>query len=235
MSAAVAAGAAALVFLLWYPMPYREASGGRELFVLVVSVDVVIGPLITLAVFDRKKPPGELASDLGIVAVLQLIALAYGVHSVSEARPAVVALEGGRLRVVRAIDLADADFAAAPEGLRKISWLGPVLLAARPPTAEEKLDAIDRGLAGEDIGMRPKFWRPPSETRSAYAKAARPIAELIHKRSRQAADIERAIIATGLPSDRIGYLPILARRTDWSLLVDVQTGRVVGHVHAEGF
>ena len=60
LSCLVAAFGALLVFAVWYPFPYRELSGGRDLFVLLVSVDVVIGPLITFAVFNRAKPAQQL-------------------------------------------------------------------------------------------------------------------------------------------------------------------------------
>ena len=46
LSLAVAALAAALVFFVWYPYPYNEVSGGRELFFLVVAVDVVAVPRV---------------------------------------------------------------------------------------------------------------------------------------------------------------------------------------------
>ena len=55
ISLSVAALAAYLVFGIWYPSPYPELSGGRELFLLVIAVDVVIGPLITLVIFNRTK------------------------------------------------------------------------------------------------------------------------------------------------------------------------------------
>lgn len=45
--------AATLVFAVWYPYPYREISGGRSLFEMVVAIDVVMGPLLTL---DRLHP-----------------------------------------------------------------------------------------------------------------------------------------------------------------------------------
>ena len=54
ISLCIAALAAALVFGLWYPYPYREISGGRELFFLLAAVDVIMGPLITLAIFNRQ-------------------------------------------------------------------------------------------------------------------------------------------------------------------------------------
>lgn len=235
LSAVVATVAAILVFAVWYPAPFREISGGRELFLLLVTIDVIVGPLITFAVFDRRKPPAELARDLGVVVLLQLAALTYGMHTMAQARPAVVALEGDRLRVVRAIDLSEADWRAAPPGLDHLSWTGPRLLAARPPATADKLDTIEKGLAGQDIGMRPELWRPPSETGPAFAAAAKPLADLVKLQPKHAPDVDSAVLTTGRPASEIGFLPILARNTDWSALVDRRTGEVVGYVAVEGF
>jgi hypothetical protein len=173
-SAGVAGLAAFLVFVLWYPTPFREISGGRELFFIVIAVDAVLGPLITCAVFDRRKPQAELVRDLAVVVILQLAGLWYGLHAVAQARPAVVALEGNRLRVVRAIDLDATELERAPEGLRSLSLTGPILVATRRPTESERLEAIDRGLAGQDIGMRPAFWLAQALAGTAYARAAMP-------------------------------------------------------------
>jgi hypothetical protein len=235
ISAAVASIVAAFVFAFWYPRPFGDVSGGRDLFLLLIVVDVVIGPLLTFAVFDRRKPQAELRRDLTIVVLLQLAALAYGLYTVALARPAVIALEGDRLRVVRAVDLAQSDFNRAPEGLKALSWSGPVYLTTRPPTADEKLDAIERGLAGEDIGMRPQFWRPLSETKAAYAKAAKPLAGLTRLHPDRARDVRKAVDALQRPAQGLGYLPILARSTDWSALVDLEDGRIVGYVPVDGF
>jgi hypothetical protein len=238
LSAVVAVVVGALVFAIWYPTPFREISGGRELFLLVVSVDVIIGPLITLFVFDLRKPRSELVRDLGIVALLQVAALAYGLHSVAQARPAVVALEGKRLRVVRAIDLTADDIRRAPEGLDSLRWTGPNFVATRPPQPDEKLEAIERGLAGQDIGMRPEFWLPEAQTATAYAGAAMPIERLRTLNAKQAAEVDAAVISvvgSAQAASALGYLPILARRTDWSALVDRDTGRIVGYVPFEGF
>ena len=113
ISLAIAALAALLVFGLWYPYPYREISGGRELFLLVVSVDVILGPLITLAVFNRAKPWMELRRDLAVVALIQLAALGYGLWTVSVARPVHLVFEIDRFRVVHAIDVDEAQLGQA--------------------------------------------------------------------------------------------------------------------------
>ena len=113
----VAALAATLVFTLWYPWPYRIVSGGSELFALLVSVDVVLGPLITLAIFDRRKPWVSLRRDLCVVVLLQVIALGYGLHTTFIARPVVLALEGDRFRAVQSLAVVAEELPSAPEPL----------------------------------------------------------------------------------------------------------------------
>ena len=46
------------------------------LFLILVAVDVMMGPLITLFIFNRAKPLRELRLDLVVVGALQLAALA---------------------------------------------------------------------------------------------------------------------------------------------------------------
>jgi hypothetical protein len=235
ISVVVAGLVAVLVLALWYPAPFDEVSGGRELLMLLITVDVVLGPLITFAVWNRSKPRAELVRDLTVVGVLQLTALAYGVHTAAQARPAVVALEGSRLSIVRPIDLTDGDLDRAPPELRTLSWTGPRFVAARRPDAAEKLEAIDRALQGQDIGKRPGFWRPAAETGSAYAKAATPLTKLVQRRPVHADRIRAAAAAKSYSIEQLGYLPVLARRTDWSALIDLKDGSVVGYVPVEGF
>jgi hypothetical protein len=235
LSIAIAVLVALLVFAFWYPSPYRQIAGGENLFMLIVTVDVVLGPLLTFAVFNPRKPRSELVRDLGVIVVLQLAALAYGLHTMAQARPAVVALEGDRLRVVRAIDLVEADFSKVSAGLHALSWRGPLLVATRQPGVEEKFDAMQRGLAGEDLGMRPEFWRPEPERAATFARAAKPLGQLIQRWPQRTGELERAVAASGRSMEQLGYLPILARRTDWSALVDTRDGTIVGYVDIDGF
>ena len=79
--------AALLVFAVWYPYPYSELTGGLNLYTLVVSVDIVCGPLLTLILASPKKKLRERITDFSLVGIIQLAALVYGLHSVSLARP----------------------------------------------------------------------------------------------------------------------------------------------------
>ena len=103
LSALVALLAGAVVFGLWYPYPYRVISGGQSLFWLVVTVDLVLGPLLTWIVFDRRKPRAELVRDVSVIALLQLSALVYGLVSVYQARPVYLVHEVDRFRVTHRV------------------------------------------------------------------------------------------------------------------------------------
>src|SRR5690348_12777714 len=88
ISIAIAAGVVTVMLSLWYPGPLFEAAGGNDLLLILVGVDVAVGPLITLVIFRPGKP--GLKFDLSAIAALQIAALAYGMHAVYLGRPAFI-------------------------------------------------------------------------------------------------------------------------------------------------
>lgn len=86
LSACAVAVLAALMVGVWYPPPYFMLDGGWQVLRLILLVDVVLGPLMTLIVFDRAKK--ELKRDLAVIVALQLAAFAYGAWVMHAYRPA---------------------------------------------------------------------------------------------------------------------------------------------------
>ena len=121
ISLAVAALAAALVFGLWYPGAYRNLSGGRELFLLITTVDVILGPLLTFVVFDLRKGWPHVRRDLAIIGIIQLSALLYGLHTVYVARPVAMVFEVDRFRVITANDVHEPDLPKAKREYQSIA------------------------------------------------------------------------------------------------------------------
>ena len=88
LSASVVGLLALLMLTMWYPEPWFSHDGGWHVFRLILLVDVVLGPTMTLVVFRRGKP--ELRRDLSIVAAIQIAALAYGAVLMFLYRPAFI-------------------------------------------------------------------------------------------------------------------------------------------------
>ena len=112
-SLCIAALAATLVFWIWYPPPLTELTGSLKLFVLFVSVDVTLGPLLTAVAASPRKPRKEFRRDVAVILALQLAAFGYGMYTIALGRPAWVAFEIDRLRVVSAAEIEPAALAIA--------------------------------------------------------------------------------------------------------------------------
>jgi hypothetical protein len=228
LSLAIAALAAFLVFGIWYPYPYRELSGGRELFLLVVTVDVILGPLITLAVFNRAKPLPELRRDLVIVVLIQLAALVYGLWTVSAARPVHLVFEYDRFRVVHAIDVPLELLDKTPPGVKALPWTGPTLLALREfKDGQEKMDATLAAMQGVSLSSRPDLWRPYAPAVPDILLAARPVPELQARFPARAQEISQLLAATGRNPQTLRYLPLVGRKEFWTVFLDPVTAEIV--------
>lgn len=236
-SLAVAALAALLVFVVWFPFPYREISGGRGLFELVVAVDLALGPLLTFVVFNRAKPRRELWRDLSVIAVLQLAALGYGLHAVYQSRPVYLVYEVDRFQVVTAADVDPSELGQAQPALRELPWHGIQVIGARKSrNSEEMLRALDSALAGKDIAMMPSRWQPLGDDEYAQMRArGRPV-ELLRGRGRDgAAALDRLLAEAGLKDDDVLAVPLVSRRSDWSVLMRRQDLQIIGYLPIEAF
>lgn len=237
LSALVAAIAGLLVFALWYPYPYREVSGGRDLFRLVVSVDVALGPLITLFVFNLAKPRKELARDLLVVALLQLAGLAYGLWTVHLARPVHLVFELDRFRVVHQVEIPPDLLAQVPPGIELAPLGGPTPLSLRPFRGpQEEMQLTLAALQGIPLAARPDLWQPYEAGRAQVLAAARPVPQLQSRFPRRAAEIDAAVRKAGREPARTAYLPMVARKAEaWTVLLDAGTAEVIGYLPLDSF
>lgn len=235
-SALIAALAAALVFLVWYPPPYATLAGGTSLFLLIVSVDVVMGPALTAVAASPGKGRAELTRDLAVIVALQLAAFGYGLYTMALARPVALAFEIDRFRVVTAADIESASLAEAPAALRALSWKGPRLIAAvKPSDPVEKMKALELGLAGFDLSLQPKYWREYTPLAEAAWQAARPVPVLLAKYPQAAGEVAAILKNVGQPAQALRFLPLMSRSGSWVALIVEPDAKVVGYVPVDGF
>jgi len=117
-----------LVFRLWYPAPLHDAQGVTNIFLMLLLVDVVLGPLLTLLVYKVGKK--SLITDLAVIACLQMAALGYGLWTVAEGRPAWIVYNVDRFDVVAAVDIDARHLNEVPNQYRNASWSGPQWVGA---------------------------------------------------------------------------------------------------------
>ena len=93
ISALIGLATAALVFGVWFPPPYSHAAGADRLILLLLGVDIVVGPLLTLIVYRHGK--WGMRFDLWVIALLQAGAFLYGMSVVLTSRPVFVVADDG--------------------------------------------------------------------------------------------------------------------------------------------
>ena len=235
-SLAVAFLAGILVFGLWYPFPYRELSGGRELFLLVVTVDVVCGPLLTMVLFNPAKPRAELWRDLSWVILIQLAALGYGLFNVWQARPLFLVLEIDRFKVVTAPSLESKAIDELPDTLRPKWWSGPKIVAIRLPKDNAESDKVmfEAVQGGRDFAERPEFYLPYDEVSAQKSlNKAKPLSLFLQRWPSQKVAATNLVLDQKLDVAQLRYLPVIGRQ-DWVAVLD-QQGKIRGYLKGDGF
>jgi hypothetical protein len=216
-----------LLYFVWFPSPYFVAAGANGLILLLMGVDVCIGPLLTLLVVNRNKALKLLRLDLTIIGVLQAIALGYGLHVVISARPVFIVAEVDRLVAVSADQLSDADLAKGnlPES-RKRSMTGPVLVGALPPNGIAPGDfALQVFKTGKDIDRLPQYYVPYDQVIDAVLKHAKPLTSLKHATDSQRAYLNR--LQAEAPSQTLEVLPLQRGDHDYSAIISPVSKRPI--------
>jgi hypothetical protein len=232
-SALIATTIVVLMLALWYPGAYFTAMGGQMLVVILVGVDVVLGPLITLIIFDPKKK--SLKFDLGAIVVVQLAALAYGCYVMFEARPVYNVFIVDRFDLIAANQLPAEMLERGPPEFRSLPLTGPKIIATRRiDDPKRQLEITMNTLnGGKDLSELPEFYVPYSQYALQAGARARPLAELEKKQPSEVETIRKFVRDSGRKADQIGFLPMKARNQDMTVVVEIATGDIVGFLPVE--
>jgi len=226
----LAAVAAALIFVVWFPDPFETMIGGTELFLLVVGCDLALGPLISLVIYDSRKSRRALVFDYAVVGVIQILALVYGVHTLAATRPVYVAFNHDRIEIVSAGDIRDDELAAAKSPIyASLPLTGPKLISITVPAADQQ-DAMFQSVEGNEEHMRPRFYGP-YETQLAQIRArAKTIQELEEKHPKSKPLLDKASTGLPVPAQRVRWLPVHHRKGFWTVLIDIENGKPLEYV-----
>jgi hypothetical protein len=224
ISAAIAAGGLTLMLSAWYPGPLFQAAGGNELLFILVGTDVVIGPLITLAVFKAGKK--GMKFDLAVIGILQVCALVYGSWVVAAARPAFIVFVKDRFEVASAIELKEEDLKQAkfPQ-FQSVPLSGPLWAVVDWPAGKaEQQQLVQLAMRGVDLHMFPRFYAPYDQRLKEVLAKAAPIAEVRKTEPKYAEVIDEWLKRSGTPEASVRYVLLRAFRAFVAVLVDAKTG-----------
>ncbi len=214
----------ALCWFVWYPAPMLMAIGGHEIFLLIMGIDVILGPLLTLVAFKSGKK--GLVFDLVFIGVAQISAMLYGVNTLLEARPAYVAALGDKFQVVLATEITDANLIKTKTTLP--SW-GPVLIGTKTPTDKSDISVVEAlSQIGIGRGCLPQLHVPYASMSSEILQHALPIATLKKRHPEQSNKIDAWLVKHDYTEQTAKFQPIKIRAYEFVVMLDAKTAAVIG-------
>lgn len=236
LSMLVALVAFLIVFGLLYPSPFGKILGIMPIFFMLLVVDVICGPLLTLIVSSPGKNWRERWLDFGLIGAIQFAALIYGLYSVWVVRPVIMAYEVDRLVIVTANELQVAELNLAPMDLQSLPWWGVLRVNTRRPSdAAEFLKSVQQGLIGISPAQRPSMWLDWESAKPQMNLRVKPVSYLLDHRKNNSTVIQAAINEAGYGSRRLYYLPVTSSKTkEWVALLD-ENFEILDFVNVDGF
>ena len=214
----------ALFWFVWYPAPLFLAVGGLEIFLILLGIDVTLGPLLTLVVFKTGKK--TLKFDLAVIGLLQVLALVYGVYTLLIGRPVYVASLGDRFAVIQANEIEEKELAAAQKSL---PWYGPEWVGTKVAADKKERERVMfSGLAGAGYGNFPQYHAPLATMREEILKNAKSITVLRKLNARQDSEITAWLRDHDQTDDSVIFQGLKARAEDMAVIMDAKTAKVIG-------
>ena len=214
------------VFIVWHPNPLQKAISVTHIFLMLLSIDIVLGPLLTLLVASSKEKK-TLKFDLSVIAAVQLAAYLYGMHSIAVSRPVYIAFDKLRFEVVQADSVVRAaDKTILPE-YQSNPLLAPQWVSVRPykDAAEQNQRTMLEMQEGISPSMMADLYQPLNDGWDGMLERKHRLDEL--NQYNPAEQVAKELAAYPQADS---YLPMKAPSEDMAVLLDSEQKQVLGIV-----
>ena len=212
----------ALVFFVWYPSPLATAVGVTQIFLMMLAIDVIVGPVLGLLIYKEAKK--NLKFDLSVIITIQIAALCYGVFSIEQGRPVWIAYNVDRFELVRKNEVITDHIDQALAQFQHTSWFKPqyvaVQFAADKKQREE--DMFAEALGGISIAQKPERYADFAQAKAPIKQRAQPLALLNDFND---PNVVKMVLAQY--PQATAFLPLKANAVDMVVLVNKESSSII--------
>lgn len=211
-----------IVFMVWHPAPLAKAVGVTHIFMMMLGIDAVLGPLLTFIV--AKKGKKSLTFDLAVIIVLQFSAFIYGIYNIAISRPVYIAFDTLRFEVIQANNIPKESLQQAASPYNNLEWGRPKFVAVTPTDNDEQRSnrlfvELESGVAPS---MQPNLYVPLETQWKNINRNAKSLNDLYNSNSK--VNVEN--ILTQYPS-ATAWLPLKAYENSMVVLIDKDNEKIV--------
>ncbi len=213
----------------WYPDILFRLEDVYEALRILVPVDAILGPVLTFLLYVPGKRGVKL--DIALVALAQVLALAYGGHTIYQQRPAALVFAGDRFEVIPASKL-DLE-RLPPEHFDRASLDFPFLAYALPAqTNEEFMQFVATDFKYQ---KHPERYRPVADHLAQVRERALDPARIKPEKTGSVKRWTR-VREQFDDLDKLLFLPLEGTTFDWNFIVlERDTGRLAGYLGVDAW
>lgn len=221
----------AIVWFFWYPQPFFEIEGVLPIALMMVAVDIIIGPLLTFIVFNPDKK--ELYFDLSVIVLVQIAAFGYGGFTIYQQRPLYITFYEDRFSLIPAASINLDEL--VDQSLKNTVFDKPRFVYVQiPTTTKERIELINKlSKEKKDINLFPKYYRPyqahVKEILSSHFRLN--LAFILAAHPEQKAVITD--MAQGLPIETLIYYPLQGSMKKQVLVLKPSDGSMLGSLNID--
>ena len=196
------------LYLGWYRGPGWYLSGVAHVVLVLVLVDVALGPTLTLIIANPTKSRRELTRDIGAIVTVQIAALVYGSFTLWGGRPLYYTFSADRLEMVQASDLKPPEIALArrqnpalaPHWYSRPRWVWAPL--PDDPNAATRIVNSTIFGGGQDVIDMPRYFKPWSDGLVTLRRQLVRVDDMKQLSPQQKQTVKARMAAAGLPPAR---------------------------------
>lgn len=210
------------VFLIWYPQPLAKATGVNHIFIMMLIVDMILGPILGFVVYKEKKK--TLKFDLSIIIMIQILALGYGIFSIAQARPIWIVFNQDKFEVIQKNYLILENKLFTNEKYKTASLFAPSYIGVEPSKDKKQRNnnEFDVFISGISLAQRPELYVPLEQVQSKMNNQSMSLSDLSHFNKQTQV---KKIMAKYPQAN--AWLPLKANATDMVVLINKEKGEVV--------
>jgi hypothetical protein len=218
------------LYLGWYRWPGWYLADVVQVTRIVILVDLVVGPLLTMVVANPIKPGRTLVRDVSAIALVQLIALGYGSVQMWNGRPLYYAFSEDVLQLVQAYDISSEQAEAGRKSNPDLAphWysLPRQVWAPLPADADESAKIVAAVVAGgDDIIDMPSRYKPWADGIPSLRNQLKKIDDVKYFSGNDKKSLKAQMQRRGLSLDQPNAIAMTGRARPLLVIVNPASGK----------
>jgi hypothetical protein len=218
-----------LIVFGWYKLPYFWALGGPMLLALIVGVDIILGPLMTLYLFNPAKSRRELTLDLGFIALIQAAALIYGVYTAHASRVVYAVYTGNGFALVKASDILDTPLQPKPASSQyaRLPMFGPLFVGLKQPDDPVGRTNFSFYMAMGGAHFIPAYYTPLDEKTRELKENGMSRNKLVKGNPELLKEVDSLLAVKGMDWSEAAVFPLYLGQAYYTVVCDTSSGNIL--------